>query len=278
MPASSLNRGRDRIRLRKEGRWHKFLKARQDFVSKGMTSSEAHRAALKSFRPMDTSPVASTGIMHLHEHRDDEASVGPTYRALTEAELDELRWTQINSLMGLLKLKRGVARPEATAAILAEFKFRGWTEEGGHPLLAEKVKRDPTALPEPEECPDVPDMEHSTPESDEGVEVPERLDPPLESPEEAPAGKAAASELEVIRWVATQISNKHMRQKRALSTMAWALLLWARQNEDDFWKGMWVKTLPSRSVLEKQAMLIDDGRDVMSMLDRLEQVSLEEVG
>jgi hypothetical protein len=81
-----------------------------------------------------------------------------------------------------------------------------------------------------------------------------------------------ASTPECVSWVAKNIMLKDAKASDAPSSEAWSMLCWARrnnQNEAQFWGTIYTKLLPSRSQLDAEQKYRDDGRAVLSVIERL---------
>ncbi len=84
--------------------------------------------------------------------------------------------------------------------------------------------------------------------------------------------ETGASTPECVSWVAKQIMVKDVEPHQAPSSEAWSMLCWARrnnQNEAQFWGQIYTKLLPSRSQLDAEQRYKDDGRKVLSIIERL---------
>jgi len=84
--------------------------------------------------------------------------------------------------------------------------------------------------------------------------------------------ETGASTPECVAWVAKHIMVKDVEPGQAPSSEAWSMLCWARrnnQNEAQFWGQIYTKLLPSRSQLDAEQRYKDDGRKVLSIIERL---------
>ena len=84
--------------------------------------------------------------------------------------------------------------------------------------------------------------------------------------------ETGASTPECVAWVAKHIMVKDVEPQQAPSSEAWSMLCWARrnnQNEAQFWGQIYTKLLPSRSQLDAEQRYKDDGRKVLSIIERL---------
>ena len=85
-------------------------------------------------------------------------------------------------------------------------------------------------------------------------------------------GDAGASTPECVSWVAKHMMVKDVQPAQAPSSEAWSMLCWARrnnQNEAQFWGQIYTKLLPSKSQLDAEQRFKDDGRKVLSIIERL---------
>lgn len=82
---------------------------------------------------------------------------------------------------------------------------------------------------------------------------------------------STVSHLNSVRWVFDNIRNGQAKRASCPSPGAWGLLKWAKDNQDEFYKAVWSKTLPSRQQIEASEKGSDDGRAVLAALDRAEQ-------
>ena len=86
--------------------------------------------------------------------------------------------------------------------------------------------------------------------------------------------ETGASTPECVAWVAKHMMVKDVEPSRAPSSEAWSMLCWARrnnQNEAQFWGQIYTKLLPSRSQLDAEQRFKDDGRKVLSVIERLKR-------
>lgn len=86
--------------------------------------------------------------------------------------------------------------------------------------------------------------------------------------------ESGASTPECVGWVAKHMMVKDVRPEQAPSSEAWSMLCWARrnnQNEAQFWGQIYTKLLPSRSQLDAEQKYKDDGRKVLSVIERLKR-------
>jgi len=84
--------------------------------------------------------------------------------------------------------------------------------------------------------------------------------------------ETGASTPECVSWVAKHMMVKDVLPEQAPSSEAWSMLCWARrnnQNEAQFWGQIYTKLLPSKSQLEAEQRYKDDGRKVLSVIERL---------
>jgi len=85
---------------------------------------------------------------------------------------------------------------------------------------------------------------------------------------------------ECVGWVAKKMMVKGVRPEQAPSSEAWSMLCWARrnnQNEAQFWGQIYTKLLPSKSQLDQEQRYKDDGRKVLSVIQKLQRENENEV-
>lgn len=75
---------------------------------------------------------------------------------------------------------------------------------------------------------------------------------------------------ETVEWVAANVMVEDVAAEDAPSPEAWGMLCWARRsntNEAQFWGQIYTKLLPSRTSLEADARYRDDGRNVLNLIE-----------
>ena len=75
---------------------------------------------------------------------------------------------------------------------------------------------------------------------------------------------------ETVEWVAANVMVDDVAAEDAPSPEAWGMLCWARRsntNEAQFWGQIYTKLMPSRTSLESDARYRDDGRNVLSLIE-----------
>lgn len=106
-----------------------------------------------------------------------------------------------------------------------------------------------------------------------GREIGKKSEPDLEGIVEGVVfEETGASTPECVAWVAKHMMVKDAKPEQAPSSEAWSMLCWARrnnQNEAQFWGQIYTKLLPSRSQLDAEQRYKDDGRKVLSIIERL---------
>jgi len=83
------------------------------------------------------------------------------------------------------------------------------------------------------------------------------------------AGRARASQREVVEWVASNMAVQDVDVEGCPSSEAWGMLRWTRlnvANEGDFWRVIYSKLLPTRTEVGREAMKGDEAQ-----LELLEQ-------
>mgnify|MGYP003116791568 CR=1 FL=1 len=75
-----------------------------------------------------------------------------------------------------------------------------------------------------------------------------------------------------VEWVAANISVSDAQASDAPSSEAWSMLCWVKsspQAESQFWGQIYTKLLPTRQQLDADNRMEDDGRRVLSLIDRI---------
>ena len=78
-----------------------------------------------------------------------------------------------------------------------------------------------------------------------------------------------------VEWVAANIRVGDVQAEDAPSSEAWSMLCWVKgspQAESQFWGQIYTKLLPSRQQLEQDGKMQDDGRVVLSLISRIQQI------
>jgi hypothetical protein len=81
-----------------------------------------------------------------------------------------------------------------------------------------------------------------------------------------------------VEWVAANIRVSDVEASDAPSSEAWSMLCWVKaspQAESQFWGQIYTKLLPSRQQLEQDGKMQDDGRVVLGLISRLQQIKEE---
>jgi len=91
-------------------------------------------------------------------------------------------------------------------------------------------------------------------------------------------GKTCSTQQSVI-WVAKHIAVDDAVAEEAPSSEAWGMLIWAQRtghNEREFWTSIYPKLLPTRTQLDAEARFTDDGRAIISIIDRVRRAALRD--
>ena len=89
-------------------------------------------------------------------------------------------------------------------------------------------------------------------------------------------GKTCSTQQSVI-WVAKHIAVEDAIASEAPSSEAWGMLIWAQRtghNEREFWTSIYPKLLPTRTQLDAEARFSDDGRAIISIIERVRSAAL----
>ncbi len=92
------------------------------------------------------------------------------------------------------------------------------------------------------------------------------------------AGKTCSTQLSV-NWVAKHIAVNDACAIDAPSAEAWGMLRWAQSsnhNEREFWTSIYPKLLPTRTQIDAEARFSDDGRTIITIIDRVRKAALLE--
>lgn len=125
-------------------------------------------------------------------------------------------------------------------------------------------------------------------EKGSSCEAGERVGPERE-PEEEPAaegvsgvpalaefrGREIGSERENVQWVASVMYLSGVRAADAPSAVAWGMLQWVRGSksaEQEFWRSVYVRLMPSRGEIDGKDRFQDDGEVLLKLIDRIEQI------
>jgi hypothetical protein len=186
------------------------------------------------------------------------------------------RYLVLREELGVRKLAEDQTLSEFRIQARARLAIRG--EPGPElPVVAFGSEPEPKPEPEPEPEPEPPVQESdSKPAVRPLFRSRNRKNGVVFDPDRAPdkrecAAKLRATTLDDIRWVASVLPIKGVTIDDAPSTSAYGLLLWARasaQNEGEFYKTVLLKTVPTRSQLDRMEQYQDDGRDLESKLLR----------
>ena len=79
---------------------------------------------------------------------------------------------------------------------------------------------------------------------------------------------------ETVEWVGANVMVDDVVALDAPSPEAWGMLCWARRsntNEAQFWGQIYTKLMPSRTSLEADARYRDDGRNVLNLIEVLNE-------
>jgi len=82
-----------------------------------------------------------------------------------------------------------------------------------------------------------------------------------------------------VEWVAANIRVSDPKPEDAPSSEAWSMLCWVKsspQAEAQFWGQIYTKLLPTRQQLDADNRMEDDGRRVLSIIDRIKKASEKE--
>lgn len=77
-----------------------------------------------------------------------------------------------------------------------------------------------------------------------------------------------------VEWVAANIRVSDAAPADAPSSEAWSMLCWVKsssQAEAQFWGQIYTKLLPTRQQLDQDNRMEDDGRRVLTLIDRLKK-------
>lgn len=75
-----------------------------------------------------------------------------------------------------------------------------------------------------------------------------------------------------VEWVAANIRVSDAAAADAPSSEAWSMLCWVKsspQAEAQFWGQIYTKLLPTRQQLDQDNRMEDDGRQVLTLIDRI---------
>lgn len=205
------------------------------------------------------------------ERRGGQRLSGRAKNALKKRLEAEGRWREFVQRREAVKRSLVVAgRDERDAAVqawsdaAAEFAA---TAPGGPPQPASDAVARPTAARET-----APAVTHPDEEDDADAALWRQL------AELVPDNKKAHTRQQV-EWVAQHLDVPPGSVNAAAipNRSALSLLRWARSsasNRDDFFKNIWTKLLPNRSVSDADGRLQDDGRQVIGLIDRVREASL----
>ena len=82
-----------------------------------------------------------------------------------------------------------------------------------------------------------------------------------------------------VEWVAANIRVSDAKAADAPSSEAWSMLCWVKsspQAESQFWGQIYTKLLPTRQQLDQDNRMEDDGRRVLTLIDRIKLLSEDE--
>jgi len=88
------------------------------------------------------------------------------------------------------------------------------------------------------------------------------------------AGREKTSTLAIVEWVFDNIDMLDVTPDMAPCAGAWSLLLRVRKHPDllkEFYRSIWVRILPSKTEIEQLQRFADDGREQLTLIDRIQQ-------
>lgn len=94
------------------------------------------------------------------------------------------------------------------------------------------------------------------------------------------AGKEKVSSLAIVEWVFDNIDMLDVTPGMAPCAGAWSLLLRVRKHPDllkEFYRSIWVRILPSKTAIEQLQRFEDDGREQLTLIDRIQQAHADAV-
>jgi hypothetical protein len=94
------------------------------------------------------------------------------------------------------------------------------------------------------------------------------------------AGKEKVNSLAIVEWVFDNIDMLDVTPDMAPCAGAWRLLLRVRKHPDllkEFYRSIWVRILPTKSAIEQLQRFEDDGREQLTLIDRIEQARADAV-
>lgn len=108
--------------------------------------------------------------------------------------------------------------------------------------------------------------------------TPGKLEPPLPELDggtdiDVFAEKPPCNALDETRWVMAHIDVTEVEQVDAPSAAAWTLLNWAKENQDDFIKNYYARSMPSRSQLDREYAKMDRGEVQLDFIERLRKTA-----
>ena len=109
----------------------------------------------------------------------------------------------------------------------------------------------------------------------ESVSRPTRQAEVLDASKEVFAEKTCSTP-KTVEWVAANIRVSDPSPEDAPSSEAWSMLCWVKgspQAESQFWGQIYTKLLPTRQQLDQDSRMEDDGRRVLTLIDRIKGFS-----
>ena len=79
-----------------------------------------------------------------------------------------------------------------------------------------------------------------------------------------------------VEWVAANLRISDASAEDAPSSEAWSMLCWVKsspQAESQFWGQIYTKLLPTRQQLDQDTKMEDDGRRVLTLIDRIKDLA-----
>lgn len=83
-----------------------------------------------------------------------------------------------------------------------------------------------------------------------------------------------------VEWVAANIRVGDVQAVDAPSSEAWSMLCWVKsspQAEAQFWGQIYTKLMPTRQQLDQEDRMKDDGRTILSLIDRMREIRDEAI-